>query len=169
MRPNDRAMISRVWPKWISRIGHVHDIILHAPDVDEFVMFRGMGTIRVTQIEDWNIDKQRCPYPSDVIVMSNVFMYSSDPHAWFENVLSSCKHLFLLDHIRSQRGADVELGSDGDAMRFSHTGKNEFARMQGAFDLLGFDVEGRMLDFVPYDAPREGDRTFMALLRGDLR
>ena len=54
----------------------------------------------------------------DLLVASNVFMYSRDPERWFANVLDACAYFLLIDLVRRQRSSDSEFGRDGDSLRF---------------------------------------------------
>jgi hypothetical protein len=115
----------------------------------------------------WNLDRPN-RRRFDLIVASNVFMYSSDPARWFRHVLGSCRFFLLLDLIRRQRSPEGELGRDGDRVRFA-LGEQQ-PRLENAFPLGRLD--GRML----------GSRTFhgganqfdehplhlVGLFRGDL-
>jgi hypothetical protein len=69
----------------------------------------------------------------DLLVASNVFMYSHDPERWFANVLESCAYFLLIDLVRRQRSRQTEFGRDGDCLRFAFG--EERPRVSNVFEL----------------------------------
>jgi hypothetical protein len=105
----------------------------------------------------------------DLLIAANVFMYSSRPWQWFENVLARCSYFLLIDLVRRKRAADDEFGPDGDCMRYAIG--DERPRVADFFDLavLGGQVLGWRTF---YGGANEFDHSpmhFMALLRGSRR
>lgn len=104
----------------------------------------------------------------DVLIASNVFMYSPDPARWFRNVMASCKYLLILDPIRRKRTAESELGSDGDQVRFSVG--DEQPRIDHIFDLQA--LGDRLLAYKTFyggSSPNDEDPMHVvALIKGDL-
>ncbi len=104
----------------------------------------------------------------DLLVASNVFMYSADPERWLGNVLPCCRFLVLLDLVRRQRSRESEFGCDGDCMRYA-VGEAQ-PRVDTYFDLAM--LGDRLLGYRTYDGgANEFDNAplhFVALVRGDL-
>ena len=104
----------------------------------------------------------------DLLIASNVFMYSADPPRWFRNVLASCRYFLLLDLVRRQRSSGSEFGPDRDCMRYAIGSAKPRVNPYFDLNLLG----DRLLGFRTFpggantydDAPLH----LVALLRGDL-
>jgi hypothetical protein len=116
---------------------------------------------------DWDLDEPT-ERRYDLLVASNVFMYSQDPARWFENVLEACGYFLMIDPVRRRRNEGSELGPDGDRMRFAVNGARP--RVDRCFDLalLG----DRLLGYRTYYGganPYDDDPLHVAaLVRGDL-
>lgn len=104
----------------------------------------------------------------DLLVASNVFMYSADPARWFANVLAACAYFLLIDLVRRQRGESSEFGSDGDRIRYAVGDARP--RVTQRFDLgrLG----DRVLGYRTYDGGAnlfdDSPLHVIALIRGNL-
>ena len=55
----------------------------------------------------------------EMLVASDVFMYSPDPAKWFRHVLAACECFLMIDVVRRRRSEDSEFGPDGDCMRYA--------------------------------------------------
>jgi hypothetical protein len=84
----------------------------------------------------WNLDEPGTR-DFDLLIAANVFMYSRRPRQWFENALSRCAYLLLLELVRRRRGADGEFGPDGDCMRYAIG--DQRPRVADFFDLGALD------------------------------
>ena len=114
---------------------------------------------------EWDLDEPG-PRDFDFIVAANVFMYSSRPQQWLENVLARCSYFLLLDLVRRRLSAAGELGPDGNCMRYAIG--DERPRSTDFFDLGAID--DRILGWRTfYGGANEHDdspRHFIALLQG---
>jgi hypothetical protein len=115
----------------------------------------------------WNLD-QPGQRRFDLLIASNVFMYSPDPGRWFRHVLACTRYFLQLDPIRRRRSATGEFGADADRMRFRIGDARP--RVERHFDLG--DLGDRLLGFHTYFG---GANTWdddplhvVALFRGDL-
>jgi len=115
----------------------------------------------------WNLNK---PHRQrfDLLVASNVFMYSPDPARWFRHVLASCKYFLLLDLVRRRRAQNSELGADKDSMRYA-IGEAR-PRVERHFDLgnLGDRLLGHRTFYGGASAFDDDPLHVVALFRGDL-
>jgi hypothetical protein len=104
----------------------------------------------------------------DVLVASNVFMYSTDPARWFRNALSCCRYLVLLDLVRRRRSPDAEYGTDGDCMRFRID--PAVPRVEPYFDLatLGDRLVAHKVYYGGANAFDIEPAHVVAVIRGDL-
>jgi hypothetical protein len=104
----------------------------------------------------------------DLLVASNVFMYSPDPPRWFTHVFAACSYFLMLDLVRRQRSQDSEFGPDGDCMRYAVGEARPRVDRQFDLGLLG----DKLLGYRPYyggaNAFDEDPLHVVALLRGDL-
>lgn len=123
------------------------------------------------QERHWNLNQ---PFPDSlakprVIIACNVFHYSPNPYTWFKNVFAACKEFWLQDLFWRPRGANRQLGYDGDQCRYS---LGEFPYPEGTWRYNLDAVKGRILDYWAYDAGSlRANRTminFVARLKGDL-
>ena len=104
----------------------------------------------------------------DLVVASNVLMYSAEPALWFGNVFAACECFLLIDLVRRRRRKDSELGGDADCMRYAIGG--ERPRVDRSFDLdeLGDRVLGFRTYYGGANAYDDDPLHFIAVLRGDL-
>lgn len=104
----------------------------------------------------------------DLLVASNVFMYSPDPARWFRHVLASCKYFLLLDLVRRRRSDSDEFGTDGDCMRYAIGDSRP--RVERHFDLncLGDRLMGYHTFYGGANAVDADPLHFIGLFRGDL-
>jgi hypothetical protein len=104
----------------------------------------------------------------DVLVASNVFMYSEGPGRWFRNALSCCRYLVLIDLVRRRRSPNAELGTDGDCMRYRIGGSQPRVERQFDLGVLG----DRLLAYKTYaggaNAFDPAPEHVAAIIRGDL-
>ena len=116
---------------------------------------------------DWDLNE-----PGDrrfeMLVASDVFMYSPDPGRWFRHVLAACRCFLMIDLVRRRRSEDSEFGPDGDCMRYAIGGDRP--RVEPHFDLAG--LGDKLLGCrTYYGGANEFDDEplhVVALLRGDL-
>lgn len=172
MRPIDAEKLPDVWRAFRESAKDCRRIALLSSNDFEVsqvkLLFPGATVLNLSR-ESWDLNEP-APEQYDLVVACNVFMYSPNPELWFRNVLSSCKHFWLLDNIRALRMQDSELGDDGDSARFYFT-SGEQPRIREAFCLDRY--MDRVLGFFEYVFPMErrpGDpnAAFILHLRGDL-
>jgi hypothetical protein len=104
----------------------------------------------------------------DLLVASNVFMYSPDPPRWFAHVLEACSYFLMLDPVRRRRGEGSEFGPDGDCMRYAVAEARP--RVERQFDLgaLGDKLLGYRTYYGGANAYDDDPLHVAALVRGDL-
>ncbi len=104
----------------------------------------------------------------DLLVASNVFMYSPDPARWFRNVFASCRYFLMLDLVRRRRGEASEFAADGDRMRYAVGDARP--RVDSFFSLQ--DLGDRLLAYRTFyggaNAYDDAPLHVLALFRGDL-
>ncbi len=104
----------------------------------------------------------------EMLVASDVFMYSPDPAKWFRHVLAACECFLMIDVVRRRRSEDSEFGPDGDCMRYA-IGRDR-PRVEPHFDLGGLG-DKLLGSHTYYGGANEFDDEplhVVALFRGDL-
>jgi len=118
------------WPK---------SVLILSPSRSDYLFIKKVFPTQrlfISTINDWNLNETppRGMGNFDLVVASNVFMYSQDPSGWFENVLKTCDYLVIQDLKYRKRSATRPFfGQDGDAMRYTVDGTNKVQLPQ--FDL----------------------------------
>jgi hypothetical protein len=169
MTPFDAKRMSEVYPLWRAKCG-VEDgrparIAVLSPSEAELAIMRrcfpGSRIIGLTE-RDWTLPGP-APDRYDVIEMANVLMYSPQPEAWLDSLLSSCRELWMEEPVWRKR-ADGELGSDGDSCRLSFPPL--FEARAGGFDVRKRLGE-RCVEWDMFEHPTEpgGSVTWHALVR----
>lgn len=109
----------------------------------------------------------------DLVIVSNVFMYSPNPTQWFENVMAISRYILVQDLIsRKRSNLYPYLGNDGDSIRFEFASRGVKSDFDGAYNLD--NVGAYCLDFESYPGIKneyytEGDSPpihFVFLLSG---
>lgn len=169
MRGEDIDAMALKWPEWVGYAGRVTSVCSIDPSGDEQHLidrFWPDAEHNYIQRSGWDLGN-----PSDrtwdIVVVSNVFMASTDPELWFRNVLASCRFLFIQDGIRGKRGErQGELGDDGDEMRYSYPPEAQ-ASLPTAYDMR--KLGDRVVGFHHYPLDHKGAAVhFVACIRGDL-
>jgi hypothetical protein len=104
----------------------------------------------------------------DLLVASNVFMYSPSPPRWFAHVLAACRYFLMLDLVRRRRGEDSEFGPDGDCMRYAVAEARPRVEQQFDLGLLGDRLLGYRTYYGGANAYDDDPLHVVALVRGDL-
>jgi hypothetical protein len=134
------------------------------PEIGEHLVFP--GATRLFR-RHWDLGE-----PSDrrfdLLVASNVFMYSPDPPRWFGNVLAACGYFLLIEPVRRKRGEESEFGPDGDRVRYAVGDARP--RVEQSYDLeqLGDRLLGYHTYFGGANAFDREPVQVMALIRGEL-
>jgi len=97
-------------------------VLLHSPWAEQIACFEKYFTqIEVVSINEWDL-LNKSDLHAEILFISNVLMYISNPKLAIENALNSCDRLIIQDLISRKRSPDSEFGIDGDCMRFSFGG-----------------------------------------------
>lgn len=118
--------------KWFCERFTFETICLHSAWIPQIDIAKKYFKKQVCLTErNWNIyNENNNKY--DVLFLSNVLMYISNPKKVIQNLLKSCKYLMIQEPIIRYRGLN-EIGGDGDVMRYSY--KEHKAKLKNAFDL----------------------------------
>ena len=166
MVPEDFEQIQKQFSNW--KDPSIKEITLLSPNEEQYQLIKKIfskANITVYTIKSWKLD-----YPNkrhyDLICAMNVFMYSKRPILWFENVLNYCRYFWLQDLInryRNKEGQPIQLGNDGDSMRYSFS-PNIQSTFEGAFDLAVF--KEKIIDFHAYPT-KGGNMHFLCCMKGN--
>jgi hypothetical protein len=139
MTERDLEVTRKFLTKAVPVLGQVRSVLALSPDHRQYQLLRetfpDAQIVSLTQ-EAYDIDDGPAPGGLyDVAFLGNVFMYCKKPTVWFRNLLESSRVLLVQDLIRAWRGGDMELGQDGDSLRFSFSSMGELARVPETFDV----------------------------------
>lgn len=170
MKSADLDQFRLYYPRWLNTMASVKTVVSCSPSPDEEAVLKTIippQAFTTLTRDKWDISSGPAPIKSDLIILSNVFMYSPDPQRWFDNVFASARFVWIQDQILACRDDPNELAQDGDSMRYEMP-PDHLARIPGAYDLHRLD--DRKIDFVTYSAGGGNYPTlsFLLFLRGDL-
>ena len=171
MKPKDIAAMDKIIKKnnlYTVKINGKGLLFCPSSEEIQFVI-RSMDNFSFDVLEqkDWDLMN---PYAGEekyeIGIMCNMFMYSSSPSTWFNNLSTAIDLLVVQDVIRCPRMDEGEFGSDGDCSRFSFFSRCEFPRVDPHFDMekeLGDAIID--VDFYSDDGNGERDcRKFAAII-----
>ena len=120
------------------------NILLISPYKEEYITVKNLfqdGTFHVSTRATWDLDyPPKNNYQFDLVVASNVFMYSKNPEKWFHNILPHTCFLLVQDLINRKRSIiPPYFGRDQDCMRYCYSTKKIKSNFKGAFDLKKID------------------------------
>lgn len=171
MKASDANAMLQFYPRWVTRHvkNDVNSIGIISPSAEElYILDVAFPWAGITQLSKDTCDLDKpLTQKFDLMMFSNVFMYSKDPALWFSNIFPKTKYILIQDLILGQRMKDRELGDDGDSSRFCYP-PNYMSRIPG-YDLSKHD--DRLLDFYVYsdpNAPGPENQSFLIMLKGDL-
>lgn len=139
MKADDLEKMKELFPLWKQRLGQepgsicVHSATKEGEEVRFIRDLFPFSDVVLLDEQQWNL-MGAAPREFDLFITNNTFMYSRDPQRWFDNVLASCKNVWMQDICRGRRDPEKELGNDGDSMRYRLEGIME-ARLPNAYDL----------------------------------
>lgn len=140
------------------------DIAFHSPSRTQIAIVRDVFRVHPTKISEsqWDLVNSSL-YKTDLLCISNVFMYITETEKAINNALDSCRYLLLQDIIRRDRGDNCTLGTDGDCMRHSYgIIKSNYPN---AFDINVF--KDKIIFFTPY-IDNGSSLHFITLIKGNL-
>jgi len=155
MKADDLEKMKVLFPEWKKLTSDVKTICVHSPaggEIDILSELFPMADISRLGESTWNLLKT-APQKFDLFVTNNTFMYSTDPQAWFDNIMASCRYAWIQDVIRGRRDPERECGNDGDRMRFKYEPRAS-ARLPEAYDLHKLDK--MIVKFDPFDSTGAG-------------
>lgn len=157
MRECDVEQMKVFWNEWAARTAFSrHRIALLSPSPEEKELITKLfpdDERIILMKDDWDLNNEWGGEPFDLAVVSNILMYAKEPQRWIDNLLKASQHVWIQDNILGQRDPINELGSDGDAMRFSMLPDHP-ARLPQAFDLS--HMKDRLWGFTTYKVPVHG-------------
>ncbi len=117
MTKEDLIAIKTFFPKWYADLKPRKAVLL-SPAKEKGAISECMPftNIEASSSNDWDLNFST-GRSWDLCIAASVFMYSTDPSLWFENIFQSCGTIWMIDHIDRDRGKN-QLGSDGDVMRY---------------------------------------------------
>lgn len=155
MKADDLAKMKELFPRWKETTKDVSTICVHSPAGSEVSLISELfplSEIVLLNETRWNL-LGPAPQKFDLFVTNNTFMYSTNPQAWFDNVLASCRYAWIQDIVRGRRDPEKECGGDGDSMRYKYE-PDAVARLPEAYDLHKLDKHIR--EFVTWESTGSG-------------
>lgn len=155
MKADDLEKMRLLFPEWKKLTSDVKTICVHSPAGGEIDILSDLFPVAdISRLGEstWNLLEQ-APQKFDLFVTNNTFMYSTNPQAWFDNIMASCRYAWIQDVIRGRRDPERECGNDGDCMRFKYE-PLAVARLPEAYDLHKLDK--MIVNFAPFDSKGAG-------------
>ena len=161
MKDADSSSIRIMWPKWKEKIENINKILLHSPCDFEIKYLNELfpnSSITKCSRGDWDFDDEGTLGNFDLIITSGIFMYSTQPKIWLNNILNRCKYLWAEDIVRCYRGGNQEYGDDCCRTQYSSKGvlarkivsdKGDIVKPECIFELD--EVNDKIIDFYVYD------------------
>jgi len=151
MKDRDMNAFGTKWPGWMREIkSDVENVCMFAPAKEELnIVGSCFPDAEIRSVNDNFYKTGELEYDLDdvttidsyfdLMVASNVFMYSDDPDLWLENIGKRSRYLWMQDGVDGKRGNDGNyLGEDGDKQRYCFT-PHFASTYEHAFDLSKYD------------------------------
>lgn len=170
MKNENLSNLREAWSEWKSLFDKspekiINSVAVLSPSYGELKLLKELfdGDVVVLNKNDWDLNYEN-NNQYDLIVCSNIFVYSNDPTLWFSNVLKSCKFLWIYDIAAGKNGIGLEYFSEGEKCRFK---LNPWfnSDYSDAYDLEQINLTNRFVDIRTHSC--DNLLYFCAAIRGN--